>query len=660
MGALNLLLLPSIFREIGPRALFHYLRYRLALRSGLLRRQTAAPPSFSPVTIRPVFPLPSPQTLGKFLGETERAQLQAEAESLRNGQFHIFGHFPVSLRSWDLGLPRRHWTEYEAGALRAEAFLPAHFPADIKFLWEPARWGWAFRLGRAYYLLGDERYAAAFWELAESFLDAHPPYLGPHWMNGQEVALRLLVMIWSAQVFASSAHSTVERLQRLSLAIAAHAHRILPTLDYALAQENNHLLSEAAALIAAARALPQIPLAARWENLGIRLFNRALERQINSYGEYIQQSTNYHRLMLDLALYIHSIAPDSLGKTARQNLARATHWLRSITDPHSGGVPNLGSNDGANFFLLTSCPFSDFRPTVQASARAFLGEQLPYSGPWDELSLWLGLPVCQETAAPEFTATHQSYTGLSDVLHAPRSWGYLRAGSFRSRLAHSDQLHFDLWWQGYNIARDAGTGYYNLPAPWDNPLTVARVHNLVLVDEQEPRRRLTRFLHLGWRPAWSRLLLPSEAHRLGGLEARYRPHPHCLHTRTIWVHADERWEVQDHLQPRRETDLHRYRLHWLLADGEWELQPLERQAKLSLQLPIGRFEIRLEANAPLRLLVVRAGEVLWGEGQARPYEGWFSPSYGLLQPALSLSAEIEALGAATFRTEFGWIEDDRQ
>ncbi len=660
MGTLNPLLLPAIIREIGPRALFHYLRYHLALRSGLLRRQTASPPPFSPSPIRPVFPLPKPETLGKFFGEKERAQLHAEAESLRNGQFCIFGHFPVSLRSWDLGPPRRHWTEYEAGAFRPEAFLPASFPADIKFLWEPARWGWAFTLGRAYYILGEERYAAAFWEFAEAFLDANPPYLGPHWMNGQEVALRLLVMIWAAQVFASSAHSTPERLERLSLAIAAHAHRLPPTLDYALAQENNHLLSEAAALIAAARALPQIPAAPRWETLGIRLFNRALERQISGYGEYIQQSTNYHRLMLHLALYLHSIAPDSLGKAARQNLARATHWLRSITDPSSGGVPNLGSNDGANFLLLTSCAFSDFRPTVQAAARAFLGERLPYSGPWDELSLWLGLSVGQEeTAASEFMTTHQSYTGLSDVLHAPRSWGYLRASSFRSRLAHSDQLHFDLWWQGYNVARDAGTGYYNLPVPWDNPLTAARVHNTVLVDGKEPRRRLTRFLHLGWRPAWSRLLLPSEAHRLGGLEARYRPHPHCLHIRTVWVHADERWEIQDRLQPRRNSGDHRYRLHWLLADGEWELETLERQAVLYLTLPIGKLRVRIEACAPLRLLLVRAGRVLWGEGQALPYEGWFSPSYGLLQPALSLSAEIQVPGEATFRTEFEWIDDRR-
>ncbi|MFO3798065.1 MAG: hypothetical protein ACK8QZ_12440, partial [Anaerolineales bacterium] len=155
---LDPLLLVRLVPEIGVSALFHRFRYLLLLKSGLLRH--LKPPSLLPTPLRPIFPLPDPQKIKNFLDEKTLAQLQAEAEALQNGHFRIFGHFPLSLRSWDLGLPRRHWTEYQAEASHLRAFLPPALPPDIKFLWEPGRRGWALILGRAYYLLGDERYAA--------------------------------------------------------------------------------------------------------------------------------------------------------------------------------------------------------------------------------------------------------------------------------------------------------------------------------------------------------------------------------------------------------------------------------------------------------------------------------------------------------------------
>ena len=46
-----------------------------------------------------------------------------------------------------------------------------------------------------------------------------------------------------------------------------------------------------------------------------------------------------------------------------------------MIDPASGQTPNLGANDGALIFPLSSNPINDFRPTVQAAARAFLADK---------------------------------------------------------------------------------------------------------------------------------------------------------------------------------------------------------------------------------------------------------------------------------------------
>jgi len=177
-------------------------------------------------------------------------------------------------------------------------------------------------------------------------------------------------------------------LSRLGQAIAEHARRIPPTLVYARAQNNNHLLCEAAGLITAGLALPEHPHATRWLLLGRRWFFHAIQSQIALDGAFIQHSTNYHRLLLQIALWVHTLGepfPDRI----LDKLAAATQWLLKLVDPESGGVPNLGPNDGANIIPLSTCPFSDYRPTLQAASLIFQDSPAFSPGPWDDMSLWL-------------------------------------------------------------------------------------------------------------------------------------------------------------------------------------------------------------------------------------------------------------------------------
>ena len=125
-----------------------------------------------------------------------------------------------------------------------------------------------------------------------------------------------------------------------------------------------------------------------------------LQNQISTYGEYIQHSSNYHRLMLQSVLWVDAILRgrgERWPRATLEALMRASHWLFSMIDPESGRAPNLGANDGTLILPLASAAFDDFRPTVQAAARAYLRTSLP-SGSWDELSLWLALPASSRTA----------------------------------------------------------------------------------------------------------------------------------------------------------------------------------------------------------------------------------------------------------------------
>ena len=642
--------LPIAFKaltQLGPEPLALYALYQLGLRTGHYRRaeSRAAGISEQSKKLQPLLTLPEREDLERVLGGEGRAALLKEASEIAAGKIRLFGGEPAPLRL-TFDEPLRHWTEYETG----KAAIPySGTPArDIKFIWEPARFGWALTLGRAFRVSGNEEYAEAFWQCFEEFTAGNPAYLGPHWMNGQEVAIRLMSLLWAAELFGTAAASSAERTARLIQSVEEHARRLPPTLVYARSQNNNHLVTESAALYAAGSALGQ----SAWRTLGWRWLNHALREQISSYGEYIQHSSNYHRVMLQAVLWTDAIRRgrgERWPATTLEALMRASHWLFSMIDPISGRSPNLGANDGALILPMDSAAFDDFRPTVQAAARAFLRTSLP-PGKWDELSLWLGLPAGGRTA--------DSDVYMAEHVRGKDSWGYLRASRFASRLSHMDQLHFDLWRGGRNIVQDAGSYLYNAEAPWDNSLVATRVHNTITVDGQEQMRRGGRFLTLDWFPAYSKSVLEVDERILGRMLAYHKGYRRLgiRHERTATVYADEHWEVKDNLIFTKPGD-HVFRLHWLLADGEWGMEKQGSRFNMRLQVPDGPVTLRVIPDprigtSDVRVSIVRGGELVYGSGQALPFEGWVSPTYGVKLPALSVAVEVSSHRSFSLVSEF--------
>jgi hypothetical protein len=626
--------------QLGFRPLVLYVLYKFGLLTGHYKRVTPL------VDIRDsntklsnavsIIPLPDPEQLGQILGDKGKATLINEADEIVNGQVPVFGELVPLDFNWDQ--PLQHWTACEKNIERLTQNVLHN---DIKYLWEPARFEWAFTIGRAYHLTKDNQYAEVFWKYFEDFTASNPANLGPHWMNGQEVAIRLMSLVWADHVFESAPATSAERRAALHRSIFYHASRIPPTLVYARSQNNNHLVTEAAALYTAGLFFKN----STWRKLGWKWLNWSFQNQIGGYGEYIQHSTNYHRVMLQTALWINFIKRDAFPTKTSQAIGRSAHWLFSILDNASGLTPNLGANDGALIFPLASAGFEDYRPTVQAAARAFLRTSIP-SGTWDEISLWFGLK-------PNERVTDSS-AYLTDNLRGQNSWAYLRASHFKSRLSHMDQLSLDLWWRGLNITQDAGTYLYNAVPPWDNPLVTTRVHNTVTVDGKDQMTRSGRFLVLDWASAYSKNIFEADENILGRVRAHHFGYGSVKHERTVTVYQNERWVIEDKLtSPRRAS--HVYRLHWLLPDYEWELEEQETGVMLKLKSPYGWITLTTHSALNVKhstFSLVRAGELIHGQRDAYPYEGWVSRNYGQKSPALSYAFELTTEFHTTLTSEF--------
>jgi heparinase II/III-like protein len=541
----------------------------------------------------------------------------SRAERVRTGEYQRYRWTwvkrPTTPAEWLLNPETGHRYCRETPWYRVAHMDPR--AGDIKDVWDPARFGWAFDLIRGWILTGDEEYAACFGRAVDQFLESSPPYRGVHWSCGQETAIRAIAWLWCEAAFDNAESFERASRHRLREALAWSAERIDDALDYAISQRNNHGLSEATGLIALGARFRGIDARAEgWIRRGAACLETLVRDQFATDGWYIQHSFTYTRLALDQLVVarraLRHVGRD-LSPACLSRIAAAVHLLASCTEPRTGEVPNHGANDGSFVLPLTTRPYGDFRPSLTAAAVTF-GVELPNALDIDpEVLAWLGETSPPRKAVPSLPRVTRGESGWA-IAETSGVRVFARAGSYRARPGHIDPGHIDIWLNGIRQAIDAGTYRYLAPPPWRNGLAQIEVHNTVNIDGLPAAVRGPRFLWLRWPKA---RIVTAGAMENGDIriviENLSWQDAGIVHRRTCRV-GTENVVVIDELTTPAAFD-RTIRVHWLLED--------------------------------------RASVTMWASGDATVSEtvggedstlGWSSEGYGERRPVRSLRLEARA------------------
>ena len=442
--------------------------------------------------------------------------------------------------------------------------------------------------------------------LLRGWCAANPPFRGIGWACGQEAALRALHLALALALLDADRDPPPAARALLDLC----ARRIAATPLYALAQDNNHPVSEAAGAFAIALLLgrdtrrPAARLAAR------------VARLVAPDGGFAQVSAGYARLLLDVLSVAEWLrrrhgAPVFPAPLASRAAALAD-WLHRVTDPATGTTPPLGLADGSAFADLSLAGPADARASVERAARLFGGRGA--DAPGDFGCAWLGLsapeaildrPARWQVAGmmgwrvSDATGLRVSdATGLrvadATGLRVADATALLRTGPLRFRPGQADLLHLSLRDGATWVIRDGGTGRYDPPEPWWwAALAGAAGHNAPVFDGAEPMPRAGRFLLARWPTL--RALPDGAALRdaRGNAVARR-------------IAAEGRaWRVEDTLSgPFRAVAW-----HWRLCPCDW------RVTDTGAEGPAAR--IAVAADAPIAIEL---------------RQGWESLAYGAIAP----------------------------
>ena len=540
---------------------------------------------------------------------------------------HLFGYHPVSVTTtppdWHTNLltgkrvpqPDRDW------------WLIPDFDlaiGDIKSVWELSRFDWVLAFSQ-HARAGDLEALQRLNDWLNDWCTQNRPYTGPNWKCGQEASIRVMHLAMAALILEQIKTAPKALVDIVEL----HLKRIEPTISYAMAQDNNHGTSEAAALFIGGSWLASlgIPRGAYWAAVGRKWLENRASRLISEEGSFSQYSLNYHRVILDtfsmVEVWRRKLALPEFSVCWQQRARAASHWLNAMTNSWNGDGPNLGANDGARLLPLTDSDYRDFRPSVQLATVLF-SQAVAYSedGQWNQPLYWLGLD--RPAKALPVTESEVFDQGGFAVLREGDVKVILRYPRFRFRPSQADALHLDFWLQGRNLLRDAGTYSYNTEASWLQYFPGTESHNTVQFDGRDQMPRLSRFLFGDWLKT---SVFKPLSRSLGEqtITAGYNDGKNAQHIRSVSL-SKGLLRVTDEIRGFKEKAV----LRWRLEPGAWEIN--------ENVLSNGIHTIKVMADIPIKRYEL--------------VEGWESRYYQDKKIVPVLEVELHQPGTLT--TEYSW------
>jgi hypothetical protein len=430
-----------------------------------------------------------------------REDILRAADAVVRHEFDLLGSGPQALGTplpWhdDFKTGRRWPLTYAADI----EYIELDRPSDVKVPWELSRCQHFTRLGQAYWLTGDDRYAAEFAAEVTGWIAANPFAYGVNWACAMDVALRAVNWIWGFHYMAD-APACRDRGFRASFLRALFLHGEFIATHLERGDVNgNHYLCDGVGLVFLGGFFRRARRATRWHAIGRAIVEQEIFNQTTPDGVDFEQSTAYHRLVLEAFLTSYELlrrSGDTVPPACWTRLERMCEFVQAYTKP-DGRVPLIGDADDGRIQMLGAQALTDHRYLLSSAAVLFRrGDFKTSSGRcWEETFWLLGPDALDRFDALDADPAPLASTAFADggfyVLRAPDTHLIVDCGEVgmrgRGGHGHNDILSFELFLNGRNLITDCGAYVYTASRDWRNRFRSTAFHNTVQVDDEELNR----------------------------------------------------------------------------------------------------------------------------------------------------------------------------
>lgn len=432
-----------------------------------------------------------------------RDAIIGDATRILRHEFDLLGSGPVQLgptlpwhtdfktgREW----PVEYWSDIEYAELDR--------PTDVKVPWELSRCQHFARLGQAYWLTDDDRFAREFVEETSDWIARNPYAYGVNWACAMDVALRAVSWIWGFYFMAEAPSCRSREFQERFLpSLFLHGEFISTHLECGDVN-GNHYLCDAIGLVFAGCVFRSTEKGRRWLETGRDIVVAEIFNQVTPDGVDFEQSTAYHRLVLEgfsTAYHLLRLNRVDVPPDAWKRLELMHEYVLAYTKP-DGRAPLIGDADNGRIQILGTQPTNDHRYLLSNAVAEFGGSRFKAGATrfWEE-SFWTFGPAGLDRyeAEPDQNAPRRSvafpaggfFVMQSDAAHLIVDCGDVGLRGTGGH-GHNDILSFELYLNGFNVVTDCGAYLYTASPEWRNRFRSTAFHNSVEVDGEEVNRFL--------------------------------------------------------------------------------------------------------------------------------------------------------------------------
>jgi len=574
-------IIPQLIQNMGWDYVSFRAMYEIKRKAGLLKRSyPTSPPVQSFIklsdwkTSKINFFFDSKERLSIPLNPSEK--LESDFNKILEEEYLFFNSTYITVKNYnwitnpDTGYKysaEKHWTEIDD--IIDEA-------GDIKFVWELSRFSFLYTIIRYDYHFQKDCSELVFSKI-EDWIDANPINCGPNYKCSQEIGLRILNWTFALFYYKNSASLTEELFAKILHHIHWQTHHIYHNIQFSLKSvRNNHAISETAALYLIGMLYPFFPSAEQWKNKGKTWVEKEINYQVYQDGTYLMFSTNYHRTVLQVftwIVYLSNANQEPLAETSKQKIFNSINFLYQCQNNESGHLPNYGHNDGSLFCKLNNNEFRNFKSQLNAAYYYFTDKHLFEEDEFIEETSWYS--GNKKKLTEEYATINRSNLSTFEIggyylIRDEETLTFIRCGSHKDRPSQADNLHLDLWYNGENILRDAGTYKYNTSPDLVEYFSSTKAHNTVTLGDHDQMKKGPRFIWLNWSKAKEAALeeLNDEYKFSGLIQAFGHIDKNISHKRTITKRKGTlKWKIEDEVQHDTKLPIKQY---WNLGENFME------------------------------------------------------------------------------------------
>jgi hypothetical protein len=419
-----------------------------------------------------------------------KAAIVGCADRLMRGEWEVLGVIRTDLvrPDWFYDPVTGHRSAPDRHAFRIDHRSEEQI-GNAKQVWEISRLQHLTLLATAWFLTGEEQYAARVADHLRSWWRENPFLSGVHWTSGIELGVRLISMTWIRRLL-DDWPGVADLFEHDALAVRQIRwhQQYLATFPSRGSSANNHVIAEAAGQLTASCAFPWFRESERWRRRSARLLERELVRNTFPSGIGRELASDYQGFVAELgfaAAVEAEVSGHPLSRTAWERLCAMADSAAALVDERLRPPRQGDSDDGRG--LLIDAPAANRWPSLLTLADVLVG-RLDWwpRPPADARSSMVGALAGAKHDIEDRPARRPSRfadagTTLLRTSGANEIWcrcdggphGYLGIAAH----AHADALSVEVRYAGIDILADPGTYCYHGERAWRSYFRSTLAHN---------------------------------------------------------------------------------------------------------------------------------------------------------------------------------------